>query len=57
MLLGTVGACIHGAALPCMIIVFGDMVDSFVGFGALIRVLGEQGISPAEYFMNVTIQE
>lgn len=30
MLIGTVSALIHGAALPLMIIVFGGMSDSFI---------------------------
>lgn len=29
MLLGTVAAIIHGAALPLMMLVFGEMTDSF----------------------------
>ena len=33
ILLGIVCACINGVSLPAMIIVFGDMIDSFVGDG------------------------
>uniref|UniRef100_A0A8I6ATW0 P-type phospholipid transporter n=1 Tax=Rattus norvegicus TaxID=10116 RepID=A0A8I6ATW0_RAT len=32
MLLGTLAAIIHGIALPLMMLVFGDMTDSFMGF-------------------------
>jgi hypothetical protein len=31
--LGILAACINGVSLPAMIIVFGDMIDSFVGSG------------------------
>jgi len=30
MLLGTVCACLHGAAMPLMMIVFGDVTDLFI---------------------------
>ncbi|KAB0353938.1 hypothetical protein FD755_023367 [Muntiacus reevesi] len=33
MLLGTLAAIIHGAGLPLMMLVFGDMTDSFAGAG------------------------
>ncbi|KAM3929583.1 ATP-dependent translocase ABCB1 [Leptodactylus fuscus] len=33
MLLGTVAAMAHGAGLPLMMLVFGEMTDSFVDFG------------------------
>ncbi|KAL8165140.1 UNVERIFIED_CONTAM: hypothetical protein K2H54_030590 [Gekko kuhli] len=33
MILGTCFAAIHGAALPVMMIIFGDMTDSFVFSG------------------------
>ncbi|KAI4570341.1 hypothetical protein MJG53_006319 [Ovis ammon polii x Ovis aries] len=33
MVLGTLAAIIHGAGLPLMMLVFGDMMDSFAGFG------------------------
>ncbi|KAM5158331.1 ATP-dependent translocase ABCB1-like [Mantella aurantiaca] len=33
MLLGTLAAVVHGAALPLMMLVFGEMTDSFVDFG------------------------
>lgn len=35
MFLGTFCALCHGAALPCMIIVFGEMIDTFVESGKL----------------------
>lgn len=30
MVLGTVMAILHGASLPLMMIIFGDMTDSFI---------------------------
>ncbi|XP_047550292.1 ATP-dependent translocase ABCB1 isoform X2 [Lutra lutra] len=33
MLMGTMAAIIHGAALPLMMLVFGDMIDSFANAG------------------------
>ncbi|XP_010631188.1 ATP-dependent translocase ABCB1 isoform X4 [Fukomys damarensis] len=33
MVLGTLGAVIHGAAFPLMVVVFGNMTDSFVSAG------------------------
>uniref|UniRef100_A0A452DYE3 Multidrug resistance protein 1 n=1 Tax=Capra hircus TaxID=9925 RepID=A0A452DYE3_CAPHI len=33
MVLGTLAAIIHGAGLPLIMLVFGDMTDSFAGFG------------------------
>ncbi|XP_073533538.1 ATP-dependent translocase ABCB1 [Phyllobates terribilis] len=33
MLVGTISAMAHGAGLPLMMLVFGDMTDSFVDFG------------------------
>uniref|UniRef100_A0A8C5WKG4 ATP binding cassette subfamily B member 4 n=1 Tax=Leptobrachium leishanense TaxID=445787 RepID=A0A8C5WKG4_9ANUR len=35
MLVGTIAALAHGAALPLMMLVFGDMTDSFVQSGAI----------------------
>lgn len=35
ILVGTISAIVHGASLPVMFIFFGDMTDSFVGFGSL----------------------
>ena len=33
MLLGTTAAIIHGAGLPLMMLVFGEMTDSFASIG------------------------
>nr|XP_060638307.1 ATP-dependent translocase ABCB1 [Anolis sagrei ordinatus] len=38
MLMGTLLAAVHGSALPLMMIVFGDMTDSFVTSGSLPTV-------------------
>ncbi|ETE65160.1 hypothetical protein L345_09068, partial [Ophiophagus hannah] len=35
MIVGTIFAALHGASLPVMMIVFGDMTDTFVGSGTL----------------------
>lgn len=35
MLIGSFGALLHGISLPVMIIVFGDMLDSFLDVGEL----------------------
>ena len=35
MVLGTMAAIIHGAGLPLMMLVFGDMTDSFANAGNL----------------------
>jgi len=34
MVLGTLAAIIHGAGLPLMMLVFGDMTDSFAAVGS-----------------------
>ena len=39
MLLGTLCAACHGAAFPGMIIVFGEMIDLFVGSGKFQNVI------------------
>jgi len=33
MLIGTICSCLHGAALPILLLAFGDMTDSFVNSG------------------------
>ncbi|CAI9539614.1 unnamed protein product [Staurois parvus] len=38
MLFGTIAAVAHGAALPLMMLVFGEMTDSFVSFGQNMTV-------------------
>ena len=39
MILGTLCAACHGAAFPAMIIVFGEMIDLFVGSGMFQNVI------------------
>ncbi|KAM9216073.1 ATP-dependent translocase ABCB1 [Dugong dugon] len=41
MLLGTLAAVIHGAALPLMMLVFGDMTDSFSDLGSSINTTNQ----------------
>lgn len=41
MVLGIIGAMAHGLALPCLIIVFGQMTDSFVDSGKYSNILTE----------------
>lgn len=41
MFVGTVCAAIDGAALPCMIVVFGGMIDLFTDTGKLKNFLEE----------------
>ena len=36
--LGIFCACANGCALPAMIIVFGDMIDAFIGDGTLENI-------------------
>ncbi|XP_038611446.1 ATP-dependent translocase ABCB1 isoform X2 [Tachyglossus aculeatus] len=38
MFLGTLAAMIHGAALPCIMLIFGEMTDSFADFGTFENV-------------------
>ncbi|KAM5255814.1 ATP-dependent translocase ABCB1-like [Ctenodactylus gundi] len=38
MVLGTLAAIAHGTALPCMMLVFGEMTDSFANVGSSIPV-------------------
>ncbi|XP_033762473.1 LOW QUALITY PROTEIN: ATP-dependent translocase ABCB1-like [Pecten maximus] len=41
MILGVIGATAHGLALPCLIIIFGEMTDSFVDSGKYANILTE----------------
>ncbi|XP_019670494.2 ATP-dependent translocase ABCB1 isoform X4 [Felis catus] len=56
MLVGTVAAIIHGAALPLMMLVFGDMTDSFANAGisrnlTTLNITGESIVNDS-YFIN-----
>lgn len=51
MLLGTVAAVIHGAALPLMMLIFGNMTDSFANAGNVGNVTIENTT-----FANITNQ-
>ena len=37
MSLGTLSAIGHGAAVPLQFIIFGDLIDEFINFGALVN--------------------
>ena len=42
MMLGTIGACVHGASRPVLMIFFGSMADMFIDdsrFGSLIDAI------------------
>uniref|UniRef100_A0AC11BAK3 Uncharacterized protein n=1 Tax=Ovis aries TaxID=9940 RepID=A0AC11BAK3_SHEEP len=49
MVLGTLAAIIHGAGLPLMMLVFGDMTDSFAGFGNFGNVTFPNMTNEKEY--------
>ncbi|XP_070148496.1 ATP-dependent translocase ABCB1-like [Ovis canadensis] len=49
MVLGTLAAIIHGAGLPLMMLVFGDMTDSFAGFGNFGNVTFSNMTNEKEY--------
>lgn len=51
MLLGTTAAIIHGAGLPLMMLIFGDMTDSFAEVGQF-----QNGTLPNITFTNMTNQ-
>ncbi|XP_069770399.1 ATP-dependent translocase ABCB1 isoform X2 [Narcine bancroftii] len=48
MVLGSVAAIIHGTALPLMVIVFGDMTDSFVHHGFVKNLTGNSTLNVTE---------
>jgi len=48
MVLGSLAAAAHGIAIPCMIIVFGQMLNSFVDTG----IVCDECKSP--FFVNLT---
>ncbi|XP_069585559.1 ATP-dependent translocase ABCB1 [Ranitomeya imitator] len=50
MLVGTIAAMAHGAGLPLMMLVFGDMTDSFVDFGKNMTL--EQIINASNAFQD-----
>ncbi|KAM5187674.1 ATP-dependent translocase ABCB1 isoform 1-T2 [Callospermophilus lateralis] len=54
MVLGTLAAIVHGAALPAMMLVFGDMTDTFANFGNLIP---ENFTGGADFKLNISLEE
>ncbi|XP_012936337.1 ATP-dependent translocase ABCB1 isoform X2 [Aplysia californica] len=63
MFVGSICAIINGAALPGMIIIFGEMIDMFVDTGALMTFLVERipdfmnstGLTVQEVFKDVSV--
>ncbi|KAM9650261.1 ATP-dependent translocase ABCB1 isoform 1-T2 [Trichechus inunguis] len=53
MLLGTLAAVIHGAALPLMMLVFGDMTDSFSDLGTFINMANQTNFSTGDIPINI----
>jgi hypothetical protein len=54
IILGLVCACAHGSAMPIMIIVFGNMSDSFIDSGTIVRLLDEWMPTWVERCENIT---
>lgn len=55
MLIGSFGALLHGISLPCMIIVFGDMLDSFLSVGGLCDLCDDpQFKMVVTYYNNIS---
>ena len=49
MLLGTTAAIVHGTGLPLMMLVFGEMIDSFASVGNLAHIKIPNVTSGSEY--------
>ena len=54
MLLGTLFACAHGAALPVMIIIFGSMTDMFIDNGRYLSLVDAIYPNLTEFYPNIT---
>ena len=57
MLIGSLCAAANGAALPAMIIVFGDMIDMFVGTGKIANFLALESVQQFLASVNLTIAD
>ncbi|CAL1526271.1 unnamed protein product [Lymnaea stagnalis] len=55
MFVGTISAAVAGAALPVMMIVFGEMINLFVGSGSVIMLM--EKIPAFMTFINLTQQQ
>ena len=55
--LGICCACANGVALPAMIIVFGDMVDAFIGDGSQLAELEQIPWEQTGYTMDEALQD
>ena len=51
IIVGIICSALHGAAFPLMIIVFGDMTDTFINDGSLQNWWNDEG---QEFVYNVT---
>nr|XP_035962083.1 ATP-dependent translocase ABCB1-like [Halichoerus grypus] len=52
MLVGTMAAIIHGAALPLMMLVFGDMTDSFANAGISRNTTFPNTTNGSKYYLQ-----
>ncbi|XP_032093915.1 ATP-dependent translocase ABCB1 isoform X1 [Thamnophis elegans] len=57
MIVGTIFAALHGASLPVMMIVFGDMANTFVGSGTLPLDNKTSLTSPSQYHPLKQLEE
>ena len=55
--MGIFCACANGVALPAMIIVFGDMVDAFIGDGTVANQLAAIPWNLTGYTMEQALQD
>lgn len=51
MLLGTTAAVIHGAALPLLMLIFGEMTDSFANVGRFENITFENMTNLSKYYL------
>lgn len=54
MVVGTISALLAGASLPLMFIIFGDLTESFVGYGKFSACFANYTICNEMYGTNFT---
>lgn len=54
MVVGTISALLAGASLPLMFIIFGDLTESFVGYGKFSECFANYTICNEMYGTNFT---